>query len=355
MKAHRSTAEGPVEKDTVSVYFANAAVSRLSPLQRERVLRAAGIPPAWLAASHARVPAPAFSALWLAVARELDDEFFGLDVRAMKVGSFALVCQAVISCGTLDRALRRMLRGFALFLDQIRAELRVDGQVAELRLHNRIADAQARLFADETLLILIHGLMCWLAGRRITLDEVSLAHPRPAHADEYTRMFSRHLRFDAEHSGVRFDADVLGLPVVQGAATLQQFLRSAPQSVFLKFKNEDSWTVRVRRRLREELERGGGALHWPVFEELAAQLGISPTTLRRRLEAEGASYQGIKDRLRSDWAIDRLGQGKVTLDELAVQLGFHDASTFHRAFRRWTGLQPGEYRRRLIAASQGGR
>ena len=351
MKPQRVSGEDTVEKDTVSLYFAKAAVARLSQNQREKVLREAGIPQAWLEAGHARVPAPAFSALWLAVARELDDEFFGLDRRAMKVGSFALICQAVISCETLDRALRRMLRGFALFVDEIRAELRLEGEQAELHLLNTIRRPQDRLFAEETLLILIHGLMCWLIGRRITLDEVAFAHPRPAHADEYTRMFSQHLRFDAGQTCVRFDARVLAAPVLQGPATLQQFLRSAPQSVFLKYKNEDSWTVRVRRRLREGLESGAGTLHWPVFEELAAELAIAPTTLRRRLEAEGASYQGIKDRLRSDWAIDRLGQGAATLDELAAQLGFHDASTFHRAFRRWTGLQPGEYRRRQVEAS----
>ena len=67
---------------------------------------------------------------------------------------------------------------------------------------------------------------------------------------------------------------------------------------------------------------------------------------RRRLEAEGTSYQQLKDRLRSDLAIDRLVSSQASIDELALELGFHDASAFHRAFRRWTGLPPGAYRRR---------
>jgi AraC-like DNA-binding protein len=335
-----------IEKDTVSIYFVNAAIARLSEPARERVLQKAGIPGRWLGAPHARVPAPAFSALWLAVASELDDEFFGLDRRAMKVGSFALVCQAAMGCPTLDRALRRMLRGFTLFLDDVRAELHLADGCAQVRLHNRITDPAARRFADETMLVLIHGLLCWLATRRLVLHRVSFAQSRPEHADEYTRMFSEHVDFDAAYTAIEFDAQALASPIVQTTDSLQAFLRTAPQSVFLKYKNEDSWTARLRRRLRGCLREQS----WPVFEALAAEFAITPTTLRRRLDAEGCTYSGLKDQLRRDWAIAQLGDSTLSLDDMASQLGFHDASTFHRAFKRWTGLQPGEYRRRRSLA-----
>lgn len=336
-----------IEKDTVSIYFVNAAVSHLAGPARERALAVAGIPAAWLGQAQARVPAPAFSALWLAVARELDDEFFGLDRRAMKVGSFALLCQAVLSCDHLDRALKRMLRGFSVFLDDVQAQVRLDNGQAVVLLHNRIASAADRLFADETFLILLHGLMCWLVGRRIDLQQVDFAHPRPAHADEYTRMYTEQLRFDAAHTSLRFDARVLAAPVVRDAAMLKEFLRTAPQSVFLKYKNEASWTARLRRRLRDCRE----GEPWPVFEGVAVELGVSPTTLRRRLEAEGSSYQGIKDQLRSELAIELLLHSVQSVDDIGARLGFQDASAFHRAFKRWHGLQPGEYRQRHMAAA----
>lgn len=332
----------PIEKDTVSMYFVRAAVSHLTPQQRVHSLAVAGIPADLLDSASARVPAGAFSALWLAVARELDDEFFGLDRRSMKVGSFALLCQAVLDCANLDRALRRMLRGFTLFLDDIHGELTLEDGQATVRIVNRVVLPEDRCFADETFLVLMHGLMCWLVGRRIVLRGVDFAHPRPPHAREYTRMYTEHLTFDAPHSAIRFDAQVLAAPVVQDAATLKEFLRTAPQSVFLKYKNEDSWTARLRRRLRGCAS--GEA--WPVFEAVAAELGSTPTTLRRRLEAEGTSYQDIKDQLRSDLAIDLLCHSTLSVDEIGARLGFQDASAFHRAFKRWSGLQPGQYRQR---------
>jgi AraC-like DNA-binding protein len=324
------------------MHFVDAAVARLAGDVRARVLAAAGIPAELLGAAHARVPAEAYSALWLAVARELDDEFFGLDRRRMKFGSFSLLCHAVLHAGDLDRALRRLLKGFALLLDDVRAELRVEGEDAIVEVTNRIEDLEARRFADETFLILVHGLMCWLVGRRIPLSVAEFAHPRPAHAQEYTVMYSQRLAFDADRTRVRFDASQLEAPVIQDEASLAKFLRTAPRSVFLKYKNEDGWAARVRRRLRGSI----GNTDWPRLEDVAYELHVAPTTLRRRLEAEGTSYQAIKDDLRRDAAIHHLCGTRLSIADIASALGFHETSAFHRAFKRWSGVQPGEYRRR---------
>lgn len=337
----------PIEKHTVSMYFVNAALAHVPAAGRERALAAAGIAPQLLEITNARVPATAYSQLWLAVARELDDEFFGLDRRSMKVGSFALICQAVISCAGLDRALKRMLRAFGLFLEDVSAELLLESGEAVVRVTNRIVTAPDRRFADETLLTLLHGLLCWLAGRRIPLTHVSFQHARPPYAREYTLMYCEDLAFEAAHTTMRFEGSALRAPVVQNAATLQQFLRTAPQSVFLKYRNEDSWSARLRRRLRGSV---GEPDRWPGFEEVAAEFGTTATTLRRRLERDGTSYQSIKDQLRSDVAIDYLCNSSLSVDEIAARVGFQDASAFHRAFKRWNGLQPGEYRRRQTEA-----
>lgn len=332
-----------IEKHTVSVSFVNAALAHVPPAGRERALATAGIAPQLLEITNSRVPATAYSQLWLAVARELDDEFFGLDRRSMKVGSFALICQAVISCTDLDRALKRMLRAFALFLDEVRAELQLEDGEAVIRVTNRLPAGPDRRFADETLLILVHGLMCWLAGRRIPLTHVSFTHERPPYSREYTLMYCEDVAFEAPQTTIRFEGTSLSAPVVQNTSTLQQFLRTAPQSVFLKYRNEDSWSAQLRRRLRGSV---GESDNWPVFEDLAAEFGTTATTLRRRLEREGTSYQAIKDQLRSDVAIDYLCNSNLSVDEIAARIGFQDASAFHRAFKRWNGLQPGEYRRR---------
>lgn len=331
-----------MNRDTVSGYFVQAAVARLAPAARARVLAEAGIGPELLATPAARVPAAAFSALWLAVARELDDEFFGLDRRRMKVGSFALLCQAAQPAPDLGRALVRVLRGLRAALDDIEGRLAVDSGSARLVLDNRIADPAARRFADETFLVLVHGVLCWLAGRRIPLTAAAFAHPRPAHAAEYPRMFGEALAFDAPATAIAFDAAWLAAPVRPGAAAVAAFLRAAPGSVFMKARNPEAWTARLRRHLRDGLATPEG----PRLADTARALHLSPTTLRRRLEAEGTGWQALKDELRRDTAIHLLSQGALPVAEVARRVGFAEPSAFHRAFRQWTGVTPGAYRRR---------
>jgi AraC-like DNA-binding protein len=73
---------------------------------------------------------------------------------------------------------------------------------------------------------------------------------------------------------------------------------------------------------------------------------MTPQTLRRRLGEEGQGFQSLKDHLRRDAAIEYLARPDMTLLDIADQLGFSEASTFHRAFKKWTGVAPGEYRQR---------
>lgn len=333
---------------TVSIAFVRSAVRALDAAQRAKVLAEAQIEPALLTQPAARVPASAFARLWMAAARELDDEFFGLDARRMKVGTFAMLCHALAGQSTVGTAVRQALRGFALFFDDISASLRVAGGNATLVIDNRIAAgradadaADARRFADETLLVMLHGLLCWLAGRRVPLTRLDWAHPMPAHADEYRRMFSPLQRFNAPVTAAQFDARVLGAAPTVDAASLKAFLRDAPQSVFLKQVVASGQSDRVRRQCRAALDRGEAA---PTLAGLAAALGFSTATLRRRLEEEGASWGQLKDEVRRELALQLLAEGRLSVGDIAARLGFNDASTFYRAFRKWTGSAPGAWR-----------
>ncbi len=355
---------------SVSMAFVRSAVLALAPHQRDAALADAGITAACLALPAARVPAAAFARLWLVVARLLDDEFFGLDARRMKVGTFAMLCHALASQTAVGPALRLALRGFGLCFDDIAVSLRIGGGAAGLVIDNRISGrrgpvapagvsgeageadrADARRFADETLLVMLHGLLCWLAGRRIALTRLDWAHPRPAHADEYRRMFSPLQRFDAPATAVWFDARVLQAAVVVTPAGLKAFLRDAPQSVFLKQVVATGLSDQARRVCRSALDRGDAA---PTLAMLSRTLALSAATLRRRLEDEGASWGQLKDEVRRDLALQHLADGRLSVGEIADRLGFNDASTFYRAFRKWTGSAPGAWRSAAAAGATGG-
>ena len=139
-----------------------------------------------------------------------------------------------------------------------------------------------------------------------------------------------------------YTGDYLDMANVQNERTMKVFLRSAPANFLVKYRNSDGLVARIRRQLRHIPPDT-----WPDFETLARQLHFSASTLRRHLIDEGQSYQSIKDALRLDLAISQLCHSDKSVEGIALDLGFAEASAFHRAFKKWTGTRPGEYRRAL--------
>jgi AraC-like DNA-binding protein len=310
-------------------------------LDADALLKQVGLSPALLQSPQARISAKHYGALWRLVAQTLDDEFFGQDSRRMKAGSFAMMCHALLGCKTLSHALERSLRFYALILDDISGSLERRGAEARLELHDRSA-APRREFAHEVLLMLLHGVCCWLVGRRIPIQRAQFAYPEPPYGAEYRIMYSSNLEFRAQRTAIVFDASYLDLPIVQNERTVKEFLRIAPENILVKYKNGSSLGARIRRRLRQSLP---GEL--PEFEALAAEMNMTPATLRRRLHEDGTSFQAIKDQLRRDLAISHLSHSKRSTMDIGLELGFSERSAFHRAFKKWTGASPGEFRRRL--------
>jgi len=330
------------EPGTIAICFVAAALQsvRGRDLNADELLANVGLSSSLLQVPQARVSAKHYGALWRAIAAALDDEFFGQDSRRMKVGTFAMLCHSVLNCKTLGHALDRSLRFYALILDDISGTAERDAKEARIVLHEHAPGVSQRVFAHELLLMLLYGVSCWLVGRRIPILRTEFSYAEPAHSAEYRLMYSPELHFNQPHTLLAFEASYLDLPVVQNERSAKEFLRTAPESILLKYKNGSSLTARVRRRLRQFLP---GTV--PDFEQLAEQMCITPATMRRRLHEEGESYQSIKDQLRRDLAISYLSHSKRSVMDIAVELGFSERSAFHRAFRKWTGASPGEFRR----------
>lgn len=333
-----------MEKDSVSIDFVREALAGVerAGLDIAPVLRKSAIPESLLRSDQSRVSAASFSTLWLAVAQLLDDEFFAQDRRRMKVGSFATLTYLVVGADDLRAALKRACKFVDIVLDDLGAALVVAGDRARLELRPK-GSSPLRTFACDTLYIMLHGLMCWLVRRRIPIEQAEFSYPRPPRWREYRSMYSANLRFDAPATAIVFDASLLALPVAQDGRSAREFLRRAPYNIILKYKDASSWSAQLRNRLRERAPD-----EWPRFEPLAAECGLGASSLRRRLEAEGMTFREIKDGLRRDMAIERLSHGRQSIVEIAQALGFAEPSAFHRAFKQWTGVRPGEYRRRFF-------
>jgi len=311
--------------------------ARARGLAAEPLLRRAGIAPALLDAPLARVSQAQYGALLRVLRRALRDELWGLTRRPVRPGSFGQCARQLVACATLEEALRRGFAFWHLLLDDFVPRLDRDGDLARVRLLARGPSDERLDYGRKAFLLFTHGLASWLVARRVPLVGVDYTAAPPG--SESSRVYQAPIRWGQSHIGFAFEARWLTLPVVQNAQSLREFLAAAPANLVVKYRDSGSTSERIRRLLQRHL---GGEM--PSLEALAPQLGCTPPTLRRRLRAEGRGFQALKDDLRRDAAIALLARPELTLIEVGHRLGFSEASTFHRAFKHWTGVSPGEYR-----------
>ncbi|KAA5601821.1 AraC family transcriptional regulator [Blastochloris sulfoviridis] len=328
-----------MEPRTISPLFVDEAVDclRRAGIAPGPVLAAAGLPEA----VREPLSAERYGALWLAVSAAMDDEFFGLGGRPMRPGSFTLLCHAVLHAGTLEQALNRALRFLRVTLEDPCGALTVDGSLARIVLTDRGAPRSA--FAYRTFWIVLHGVACWLVGRRIPLRSVDFVCGPPLYAADYRLFFGAPVRFGQPQSALTFDAAYLKLPTMRTERSLKEFLRRAPANILVRYRHDAGLVATIRARLRALPPTA-----WPDFETLAREMKMPASTLRRQLRAEGQTYRTIKDEIRRALAIRWLAANDKPVGDIAAELGFTEPSAFHRAFRKWMAKSPGAFRREAL-------
>jgi len=286
------------------------------------------------------VSAETYGKMWLALARELDDEFFGLAARPMRPGGFTLLCHCLLHAATLEQALRRALRFLNLVLDDPRGELTLERGLARIEL--REAGPPRSAFAYRTYWIVLHGVICWFARRRLPLRRVDFRCAEPDYCDDYRLFFGAPVTFGAPMSQLAFDAAFLKLPINRQEGAMRAFLRGAPANILVRYAHDAGLAAAVRKKLR-----AAAPAEWPDVEQMARILKMPGSTLRHRLQDEGHSYRAIRDELLRERALEGLADGRLGIAELSETLGFAEPSAFYRAFRKWCGATPAAYRKMI--------
>ncbi|SOZ09884.1 AraC family transcriptional regulator [Cupriavidus taiwanensis] len=313
----------------------------------EALLRRADISPALLASPSARVTQGQYAALIRTLRRVMRDELWGLLDRPVTPGVFAQVCRSLVDCATLEDAIRTGLRLYRQHIDAFAPRLHVaaDGKTAAVVLHPRAPASACRSFAESTFVFHAYAVVSWLVAGQIPLTRVELSAAASPGRTDTERVFKTAVSYGQPVTALHFDAASLRLPVMQDAASLRDFLHETPRNLLIRYRDNSCLAERIRQHLRSHLD---GEL--PSLEQMAQRLRLTPQTLRRRLRDEGRGYQSIKDNLRRDVAIGMMERPGMTLQDVALRLGFSEPSTFHRAFKKWTGVAPGEYRMRGMRA-----
>jgi len=171
--------------------------------------------------------------------------------------------------------------------------------------------------------------------------EVRFAHVPPADASDHERFFRAPVRFAMGENSFALAADLLALPCTRADAALAALLDRYADERIGRSAGIGRLADRVRSLIEAELRSGEVSA-----TGLSKKLGMSVRSLNRLLATEGTTYQALLDALRHELAARQLGDPRTSVWEVAFQLGYSDLSAFYRAFRRWTGTTPAEFRSR---------
>jgi len=280
------------------------------------------------------------------------------------IGSEAheLMCRCIIGSKTLGDALDVAQRFDRLLYFLIGYRMQVKRGDTEFELHYKVrTGSEDNVFVPEDWdraehyktvahasgLLVWFAFCGWLVGRSLDPEQVHIAGPyvSDGYRDSLAGIFQCPVQFDASENKFVAPLDYLEHRLVHTPDSLQEFLDNAVYELIELSEKPSSTTAAIRSLIKLDFTAG-----IPSFEQMAENLHMSESSLRRRLLKEETSYQKIKDQVRCEIAVEHLRRADTKINDLAELLGFTEPSSFVRSFRGWMGVTPKAYRDSLNAS-----
>lgn len=283
----------------------------------------------------------------LAVVRNLvtllaDRRALGLEVGSRyRVTTFGIFGFACVSSPTLRDAVDFALRYFDLSFAFCIPTVEVEGESIRLRLHDERIPGDVRPFLVERDLAAIYTVLGDLLGGSVPLRTLDLRAQEPVHSFEFVRMFGIRPAFGAAENAGTFDRAYLDQPLPQANEHTVAICEAQCRDLVARRRARTG----IAQRVRDRLIRFGGTDTGVAM--IASELTMSERTLRRRLDEAGTSYRGLLDEVRQALAEEMLATRALSVSDVAIRLGYAEATSFIYAFKRWTGVTPATYQRRF--------
>jgi AraC-like DNA-binding protein len=200
---------------------------------------------------------------------------------------------------------------------------------------------ELRAFLVERDLAAVVSLCDDLWGAPFHFDTVEVAIAAPAHARAFEEVLGVPVTFGASRHALTFPARLLERPLPQGTPAMEELYERQCRALVERVAGDDDLVERVLQHLVRATWTA-----MPSLDEVAGELAMSPRTLRRQLAAAGTSFGTLVAQVRRQLATELLLETSLTVEQIALELGYAETSSFSRAFTRWTGQPPSRYRSR---------
>lgn len=261
--------------------------------------------------------------------------YLGLQMRVSAHGYLGF---AAMTSSTVRDALEIAMRFAPTRTSAIALRLHVDGDVCSLVIDERVPLGAARELIVLALVVGIEQIGSALTGRKLE-GSADVTFARPAGFERFEGVARGRIRFEQPANQLVFPASMLDLPIVLADPVARRLAQEQCERELEAIGEPRSLAARVR-ALVPKTEGGFRSL-----EDIAALVGMSARTLKRRLADQGTAFSQLLEEQQRERAFLLLRSETLSLEEVAARVGYSDVANFTRAFRRWTSLTPGAYRR----------
>lgn len=308
-------------------------------IKRGALLAAARLRPDLLAHANGRLAFGDFHRLVGTLLQRCTEPALGLEFgRRLNISTHGILGYAVLSSANLGKAIQFALRYYRVLGLAFELELVEGGERVELRACESVPLGMVARFAAESLLASLFSIARFLVGEELSGLQVGFAHAAPPHAARYAEVFGVPVAFDQPWHWLSLPRTYLDRPMALANPATVQMCEQQCQALLANLEVQDGLLARVRRLL---LSRPG---EFPDLDSAARALHTSGRSLRRHLAQLGTSYQQVLDDVRKRLALEYLANTQLPMFEIAGLLGFSDPSNFRRAFKKWTGRLPSDFR-----------
>ncbi|TSD79679.1 MULTISPECIES: AraC family transcriptional regulator [unclassified Pseudomonas] len=299
----------------------------------------AGLDPQQMDDPNARYPLSATTRLWELAVQASGDPAIGLRVsRFVSPTTFHALGYALVASGSLREVFERIVRYHQVVSDALTLELSAEGERYHFRLLQPPDSPAPALEAIDAFAAIYVRTCRNRLGRDYAPLAVYLRRPEPADPKPWHAVFRAPVFFGAEEDRLEFAARDFDSHLDDANPELAEHNETVLKRTLAQLQPL-TWERKVRRAIEEQLPEGE-----PSAERIAQALHLSLRSLQRHLADEGCRFDALLNECRENLALLHLRDPHCSLAEISYLLGFADTSSFSRAFKRWTGMTPGQFR-----------
>ncbi len=326
---------------TSAALLITETAEKLYGVDSRPIMKELGMNPELMDTAGARYPTIRMLGLWAAMARETKDPCFGLAVGArVKTTTFHALGFAWLASSSVLEELERLRRYFKVICSMpIDLKLVAEDEVYRFEVRYPEGTPHGPGPATDAFFMAILKLCQLTSSSHLTPTRVGFQNTdREPNLAKYIEAFSAPVHVDAHCDFIEFDkADCEA--VLPGKNIDLLIANERVLENYMQALDPNKVSTQVRELLISLMPSGHASQ-----EDVAARMNRSLSTLQRQLSSEGTNFKEIRDETRQSMAEQYIEEGEYSLSQIAFLLGFSDQSNFSRAFKRWTGTTPGEYR-----------